>query len=329
MGVELERAVTLLQVVTWRPLCRYVDTPKGQGIRSFNVIFEVYTEEWQDRALERVKEMGVLNSFAPKSRQYKETEMRAYGKVAVFVQQGTDHTENTDPALVATMASRAASVPVTHGMALYVGGDDREVLCKTLRNCAFNRRSTTKATSPSQAPRRALSVPLTSNNDRMKLARPANFQNFDASALEHPDANPTGPRAPSNVVGTGLSNSSDFAEETTGSLPTVSEVDQEPSFHQRPFPKGTGTGETRWFRSSSAHQLLCPNEDVAGAVGDLYIHTNIRSRLTYVWVLHPDEGWVSIEPGGNHPTVPKRRLRIRKDGDPSWVQLCHPASIPM
>jgi hypothetical protein len=42
----------------------------------------------------------------------------------------------------------------------------------------------------------------------MKLARPANFQNFDASALEHPDANPTGPRAPSNVVGTGLSNSS-------------------------------------------------------------------------------------------------------------------------
>ncbi|KAG2144062.1 hypothetical protein BD769DRAFT_1383078 [Suillus cothurnatus] len=301
MGVELERAVTLLQVVTWRPLCRYVDTPKGQGIRSFNVIFEVYTEEWQDRALERVKEMGVLNSFAPKSRQYKETEM-----------------ENTDPALVATMASRAASVPVTHGMALYVGGDDREVLCKTLRNCAFNRRRLSPQLQVDRESRKVVYTVRQADdlfcfvNDAYTPPVCPILQVYTPNQIRRyliQDA----PRL--------VNSHTDFAEETTGSLPTVSEVDQEPSFHQRPFPKGTGTGETRWFRSSSAHQLLCPNEDVAGAVGDLYIHTNIRSRLTYVWVLHPDEGWVSIEPGGNHPTVPKQRLRIRKDGDPSWVQV--------
>lgn len=110
----------------------------------------------------------------------------------------------------------------------------------------------------------------------------------------------------------------DLADET--GLPALSDVDQHPSFHERSFPKGTGTGKTRWFRSSSVHQLLCPNEDIVGAVGDLYVHTNIRSKITYLWVMHPDEGWVSIKAGGDHPTMPNRRLRIRKNGDPSWVQ---------
>ncbi|KAG2747831.1 hypothetical protein P692DRAFT_20848931 [Suillus brevipes Sb2] len=232
------------------------------------------------------------------------------------------------------MGSRSASVPVTHGQegtVLHVGEDEREAILKTLRNCAFNRWrlsplhevdresrkvvysiNTSKAIHSilGQAPRRALSVPLTSNNGQRKHSRLANVQCFDASALDHPDVNTTGARALSNIVRTHLLNPSDLTDEES----------QQPSFHERPFPKGTGTGTTRWFRSSSTHQLLCPNEDIASVAGDLYIHTNTHSNTTYLWVLHPVEGWIPIETGGDHPTIPKRRLRIRKDGDPSWVQ---------
>ncbi|KAG1900876.1 uncharacterized protein F5891DRAFT_980077 [Suillus fuscotomentosus] len=185
------------------------------------------------------------------------------------------------------MASRATSEPVAHGQegkgkVLYVGGDDRETLLKGLRNRAFNRRK------------------LSPQREVVRESRKVVYavkQNGFVESFSH----------------------TDLADET--GLPPVSDDGQHPSFHERPFLKGTGTGKTRWFRSSSAHQLLCPNEDVAGAVGDLYVYTNIRSRITYIWVMHPVEGWVSITAGGNHPTVPNRRLRIRKDGDPSWVQI--------
>jgi hypothetical protein len=88
----------------------------------------------------------------------------------------------------------------------------------------------------------------------------------------------------------------------------LDEASLQPSFHEQPFPKGAGTGRTRWFRSSSIHQLLCPNEDIAGVVGDLYIHTNTHTNTTYLWVLHPVDGWIPIKVGGDHPTVPKKRL---------------------
>ncbi|KIK33319.1 hypothetical protein CY34DRAFT_18447 [Suillus luteus UH-Slu-Lm8-n1] len=249
------------------------------------------------------------------------------------------------------MTGRAASVPVTHVhehevKVLYVGGDNRETLLKALRDCAFNRRRlplqcevvqksrkviTTKGTVSGQAPRRALSAPLTFDHSRL-----ANLQNYDAIALGRFDANIAGARVLSDVSRMGLSNPSGILPQPNGyarraslsrhlvdetGLPAVSDVDQHPSFHERSFPKGTGTGKTRWFRSTSVHQLLCPNEDIVGAVGDLFVHTNTRSGITYLWVMHPDEGWVSIQAGGGHPTMPNRRLRIRKNGDPSWVQI--------
>lgn len=59
-----------------------------------------------------------------------------------------------------------------------------------------------------QAPRLALSVPLTSNNGQRKNSRLANMQCFDSSALDHPDINTTGARASSNNVRTHLLNPS-------------------------------------------------------------------------------------------------------------------------
>ncbi|KAG2745539.1 hypothetical protein P692DRAFT_20820719 [Suillus brevipes Sb2] len=246
------------------------------------------------------------------------------------------------------MTGRATSAPVTHEQevkVLYVGGDDRETLLKALRDCAFNRRRLSPQREVVRESRKVM-YPVKQVDDlfvwlmmlihlHRKHSRLANLQNFDAIAPGRFDANIAGARVPSDVSRTSLSNPSGILPQPNGyarraSLsrhladetgpPALSDVDQHPSFHERSFPNGTGTGKTRWFRSSSVHQLLCPNEDIVGAVGDLYAHTNIRSGITYLWVMHPDQGWVSIKAGGDHPTMPNRRLQIRKNGDPSWVQ---------
>ncbi|KAG1830671.1 hypothetical protein DFJ58DRAFT_736920 [Suillus subalutaceus] len=210
-------------------------------------------------------------------------------------------------AAVATMASRAASVPVTNGQ-------DETVL--------------TKAIPPGQAVALwALSVPLTlSDNERRNHSQLANFQHFMSVHWSIPRQTPQGYTLHLTLLGQSIIDitepnpSQSYPRRTSlspyladeSSIPLISGDSQQPSFHERPFPKGTGTGRTRWFCSSSAQQLLCPNEDIVGVVGDLYVHTNTRSRITYIWVLHPDEGWAPIEPGDDHPTVPKRRLRIHK-----------------
>lgn len=61
--------------------------------------------------------------------------------------------------------------------------------------------STTKTTplSLGETSRRALSVPLTSDNGQRKHSRLANIQQFDASALDHPDTNLTGVDTSSNI----------------------------------------------------------------------------------------------------------------------------------
>ncbi|KAG1850760.1 hypothetical protein C8R48DRAFT_778108 [Suillus tomentosus] len=282
------------------------------------------------------------------------------------------------PASDATMTSGAPSVPATHeqeAIVLWVGGDERETLLKSIRasgplasllvleldqtyrtipsiaggfllnsNAASTKRAgksyttTTKAAHPywdqaASTSQQILSTPLTvfdnaREDPRLvklshhRMSHPASgVRHFDAGPMEHPDANSTGAQVPFKASGTGFSSSPDSIDRN--SLLPDSDVGQQPSFHERPFSKGTGTGRTRWFRSSSAQQLLRPNEDLPAVVGDLYLHTNTRSGTTYIWILHPDEGWVPVKRGCDHPvqTAPRRRLRIRKDGDPSWVTI--------
>jgi hypothetical protein len=198
------------------------------------------------------------------------------------------------------------------------------------------------------ASQKALSAPLTLSDNKWEDSRLAKFSHHrmlhtassvrqvDANATEHPGLNSTRAQVPFNAFGTRFSGSpgmiglkldriyrSQSYPADHSSLAPASDGSQQPSFHERPFPKGTSAGRTRWFRSSSPQQLVRPNEDLPAIVGDLYFHTNTCSGTTYAWILHHDEGWVPVEQGCDHPTqtMPKRRLRIRKDGDPSWVTI--------
>ncbi|KAG1854911.1 hypothetical protein F4604DRAFT_1685917 [Suillus subluteus] len=183
------------------------------------------------------------------------------------------------------MGSRATSVPLTHGqerVVLHVGGDERETFLKTLRSCAFNRRrlsplrevdresrkvvysiNTTKTTplSLGQARRRALSVPLTSDNGQRKHSRLANIQQFDASALDHPDTNPTGVHTSSNI----------------GNLLNPSE----PSAHFTQILQTRAVSSHHFMNDPFRGVLVREEQD--GSAHPVHINFSARMRMLLVW----------------------------------------------
>ncbi|KAH7904905.1 hypothetical protein BJ138DRAFT_1165760 [Hygrophoropsis aurantiaca] len=87
----------------------------------------------------------------------------------------------------------------------------------------------------------------------------------------------------------------------------------------RSFPAKTGSGATTWTRSSNDHPIVRPPGDLLSALGDLHLHYDSIRGVTQMWVMG-DDGWQSVEQGSSHPSASGRCLRIRDDGDPSWVK---------
>lgn len=85
----------------------------------------------------------------------------------------------------------------------------------------------------------------------------------------------------------------------------------------RPFVGGKGS--TNWFSSSSATDLSAPRIDAAPA--DIYIHKNRVEGTSQLWLYSLPSGWVGLSPDNvvEHPWIPGRVLRIREDGEPSWI----------
>jgi len=105
----------------------------------------------------------------------------------------------------------------------------------------------------------------------------------------------------------------------------------------REFQSSTGKGETVWWESRSEGNLAGPPHDVERTVGDLYIHRSATESLIQIWICRDSGSWekVTLEyddkyhpdrviKGLSHPSFSDRRLKLRKNGEPSWImkQTC-------
>ena len=116
-----------------------------------------------------------------------------------------------------------------------------------------------------------------------------------------------------------------------------SELTQMPIRTVREFQSSTGRGETVWWESHSEGNLASPLHDVNRTIGDLYIHRSTSEPLIQIWICRDSNSWekVALEydvkyhpdrviKGLSHPSFPDRRLKLRKNGEPSWImnQTC-------
>ena len=107
---------------------------------------------------------------------------------------------------------------------------------------------------------------------------------------------------------------------------------QEPTRSARKFHSSTGGGETVWWESHSGSDLTSPIHNVDRTIGDLYIHRNTTNSLIQIWICRDSSSWEKValeyddkyDPdrvvrGLSHPSFPDRRLKLRKNGEPSWI----------
>ena len=110
-----------------------------------------------------------------------------------------------------------------------------------------------------------------------------------------------------------------------------------PARNARKFQSSASEGETVWWESCSGSDLKAPPRNFDYVVGDLYIHENTTSALIQIWICREKNAWerVLLEyddkfaperliSGLSHPLFKDRRLKLRKNGEPSWItkQTC-------
>lgn len=117
---------------------------------------------------------------------------------------------------------------------------------------------------------------------------------------------------------------------------TQSEEMPVPARTARKF-QSSASGETVWWESRSGTDLATPPQNINYTVGDLYIHRNTTDTSIQIWICYEPDVWerVPLEYdakfapervilGLSHPSFKDRRLKLRKNGEPSWImkQTC-------
>lgn len=110
-----------------------------------------------------------------------------------------------------------------------------------------------------------------------------------------------------------------------------------PTRTARKFQSSASEGETVWWESCCGSDLAAPPLTIDYEVGDLYIHKNTASISIQIWICREPDVWETIvleyddrfAPervilGLSHPFFKDRRLKLRKNGEPSWItkQTC-------
>lgn len=110
-----------------------------------------------------------------------------------------------------------------------------------------------------------------------------------------------------------------------------------PTRTARKFQSSASEGETVWWDSRCASDLVAPPLNIDCAVGDLYIHENTTGTPIQIWICREPDTWERVvleyddkfAPeqvilGLSHPLFEDRRLKLRKNGEPSWItkQTC-------
>lgn len=104
------------------------------------------------------------------------------------------------------------------------------------------------------------------------------------------------------------------------------------SRHARMFQSSNTPGETVWYESSDNVPLAHPDATICPNVGDLYLHRDRTTGNLQLWISTLQGHWSGmpieyiqkylpdrIVIGVSHPKFNDRLLKLRANGEPSWV----------
>ena len=104
------------------------------------------------------------------------------------------------------------------------------------------------------------------------------------------------------------------------------------SRHARMFQSSNTPGETVWYESSDNVPLGHPDATIFPNVGDLYLHRDHTTGNLQLWISTTQGHWSGtpieyiqkylpdrIVIGVSHPKFNDRLLKLRANGEPSWV----------
>lgn len=94
--------------------------------------------------------------------------------------------------------------------------------------------------------------------------------------------------------------------------------DNIPTPIRRPFRSSSGAGETVWYSTTGKTDVEGP-PPMNATTGHLWLHRNTVSGRVSVWMFGKERAWESVNEGKTHPFVEDRILKMRKNGEPSWV----------
>jgi hypothetical protein len=102
--------------------------------------------------------------------------------------------------------------------------------------------------------------------------------------------------------------------------------------HARLFQSSNTTGETVWYESSDNVPLAHPDAGIRPNMGDLYFHHDRTTGNLQLWMSTSQGPWNSVPieyiqkylpdrivAGVLHPKFNDRLLKLRANGEPSWV----------
>ena len=102
--------------------------------------------------------------------------------------------------------------------------------------------------------------------------------------------------------------------------------------HTRSFQSSNTPGETAWYESSDNSPLVHPDAAIYPNIGDLYLHKDRMTGNFRLWISTIEGHWNNIPieysqrylpdqilMGVSHPKFNDRLLKLRANGEPSWV----------
>lgn len=107
--------------------------------------------------------------------------------------------------------------------------------------------------------------------------------------------------------------------------------------YERPFISSGTSGSTVWYASSGSSPIRQPSPHITPNPGNIYIHADTSTEDRQIWVSLSAGSWESIPvqydriylpdrviTAACHPLFNDRVLKIRTNGEPSWVtrQTC-------
>ena len=101
--------------------------------------------------------------------------------------------------------------------------------------------------------------------------------------------------------------------------------------HARMFQSSNTPGETVWYESSDSVPLKHPDAAICPDAGDLYLHYDRTTGNLQLWISTIQGHWNSVPVryiqkylpdrivDVSHPKFTNRLLKLRANGEPSWV----------